>query len=196
VSESLEEFVGSCPKCYGAVSLVPDIGHRCRACSTVWTLEELVPVDENDLNDEEYDDADLGHEEVEFQVPVSKPAGIKKRIDERLEGGTEAGEYERILGMDALTGGEDNILFETDEKKSKMYALMMAMCYPRRPDGAIDWDIALDNTLLYTFVVEDKLGMKSNKRKGLMELVKVLRGEEDQEEKLTSRIAGAIKGDD
>ncbi len=163
--------------------------------------------DGDDMMSEEVDELYEGGfpedelDEDDFEDPVNvygvtRVNVIRKGISERLEDGIDAGEYERILGMDALTGGEDNILFETDEQKSKMYAFMLAICYPRRPDGSIDYDVAIDNPVLYTFVQEDKLGMKSNKRKGLMELVKVMRGEEDPDEKLTSRIAGAIKGDD
>ncbi len=126
---------------------------------------------------------------------MTKVQKTRKRITDKLEDGMDAQEYERMLGMDALVGGEDNILFETTEAKSKMYALMVAICYPRRPDGTIDWDIAIDNPLLYTFVIEDKYNMKSNKRKGLMELVKVLRGE-DEDDGLTSRIKSAVSGDD
>ncbi len=126
---------------------------------------------------------------------MTKTAETRRRITDKLEDGMDASEYERMLGMEVLTGGEDNILFETDENKSKMYALMMAICYPRRPDGSIDWVTAIDTPILYTFVQEDKLNMKSNKRKGLMELVKVMRGEEE-DEGITNRIKDAVMGAD
>lgn len=111
------------------------------------------------------------------------------------DSGIEATEYERILGMEALTGGENNILYETDQAGAMILGIMKAITDPLKADGTIDDDLAYDCPVIRTFLTEYKYNMKSNKRKGLMELVKVMRGEQE-DESFTSRIKDAITGSD
>ena len=126
----------------------------------------------------------------------SKIIKQKLSIDEILDKGIDAIEYERLAGIIAITGGEDNILYECNEQQAMILAVMEAIFYPRDPDGNLDKVVAYDDPVGYSTVKGIKLNMKSNKRKGLMETVKVLVGKPDEEEGLTGRIKDAVKGDD
>ncbi len=126
---------------------------------------------------------------------MTKTDATRDRIIDKLQSGIDAVEYERILGMEALTGGEDNIMFECDVQQSMILAVMSTICYPTKPDGSIDTIIAYDEPVIANFMKHFKYNMISNKRKGRMELVKVMRGEEE-DESFTSRIKDAISGGD
>ncbi len=116
-------------------------------------------------------------------------------IDEILERGIDATEYERILAMISLTGGEGVINSELSEQQALILAVMQAVTDPLTVDGTRDDIVAYDEPVIRTFVQHFKQNMISNKRKGRMEIVKVMRGEEE-DETFTSRIKDAIKGDD
>ena len=126
----------------------------------------------------------------------SKLMERKSRLDEIFDKGIDANEYSKALGIEALTGGEDNILFECNEQQALIYAIMDAICYPRLPDGSIDWVIAYDDPVLFSMMMHAKYNMKSNKRKGLMELTDVLKPAQDEEVGITGRIKDAITGAD
>ncbi len=116
-------------------------------------------------------------------------------IDEILERGIDATEYERILAMISLTGGEGVINSELTEQQALILAVMQAVTDPLNQDGSRDETVAYDEPVIRTFVQQFKQNMISNKRKGRMEIVKVMRGEEE-DEGITSRIKQAISGDD
>ncbi len=129
---------------------------------------------------------------------MSKGGGAlraKIGIDEILERGIDATEYERILAMISLTGGEGVINSELSEQQALILAVMQAVTDPLAVDGTRDDIVAYDEPVIRTFVQHFKQNMISNKRKGRMEIVKVMRGEEE-DETFTSRIKDAIRGDD
>ena len=134
-------------------------------------------------------------------------------IDEILERGIDAKEYEpkvkgklyaatsnrhdyeRILAMISLTGGEGVINSELNEQQALILSVMSAVTDPLNESGTRDETVSYDEPIIRTFVQNFKYNMISNKRKGRMEIVKVMRGEEE-DETFTSRIKDAIKGDD
>lgn len=125
----------------------------------------------------------------------NKALKTKISIDEILERGIDATEYERILAMISLTGGEGVINSELNEQQALILAVMSAITDPLNADGTIDDEVAYDDPVIRTFNQAFKMNMISNKRKGRMEIVKVMRGEEE-DEGITSRIKQAITGDD
>lgn len=126
---------------------------------------------------------------------TDKALSSKRSIDEILNMGIDATEYERIIMARSLTGGEDVINTEMTETQAMLLAIMEAINDPKHPDGSPDDITAYDCPVLRTFNSAFKRNMISNKRKGRMEIVKVMRGEEE-EDNLTSRIQRAVSGDD
>jgi hypothetical protein len=113
---------------------------------------------------------------------------------ERLEdSGIEAREYERMALADSLTGGEEVINTEMTEVQALILAVMESINDPRHPDGSIDEALAYDCPVIRTFNIAFKRNMISNKRKGRMEIVKVMKSDEE-EETFTGRIKNAITG--
>ncbi len=124
-----------------------------------------------------------------------KAVSSKHSIDEILSLGIDATEYERIIMARSLTGGEDVINTEMNESQAMILAIMEAINDPQLADGSIDQTIAYDCPVLRTFNNAFKRNMISNKRKGRMEIVKVMRGEEE-DEGITTRIKDAVMGSD
>ncbi len=120
----------------------------------------------------------------------------KMTVDEILDRGYDSSAYKDIIGIRAITGGEENILFECNEQQATILAVMEAVFAPRDASGKIDQDIAYDDALGLTVVRQVKLNMKSHKRKGLMELVKVLVGKQDEDDGVANKVKAAIQGED
>ena len=120
----------------------------------------------------------------------------KSRIDEILDEGIDSHEYTDIILSTALVGSETNVMTELDHSNSLILAAIDAIIDPRKPDGSIDEIVAYDCSVMRAFVHNYKLNMISNKRKGRMEIVKVMQQNEDEEEGMTGRLKAAIKGED
>lgn len=120
----------------------------------------------------------------------------KSRLDKKLESGIEASDYERMLYAESLTGGEDVINTEMNEQQALIWAIIDGFNDPMNLDGTRDEIVAYDCPVLRSASLNFKHNMISNKRKGRMEIVKVLTPKEEEEEGIKATIKQAVKGDD